>query len=82
MACCAVVLAIVLSIPAGLQAQNLFFVMVTNYVVIAHSVAAAWMAMILTVSWRPRQDWVDGMGQCLGGFWIVSLIFLASLPFL
>jgi hypothetical protein len=80
-ACCAVVLAIVLSIPAGLQAQNLF-VMVTSYVVIAHSVAAAWMAMILTVGWRPRQDWVDGMGWCLGGFWIASLIFLASLPFL
>ena len=84
-ACCAVVLAVVLAIvigiPAGLQAHNLFN-MATNYVVIAHSVAAAWMAMILTVGWRTRQDWVDAMGQYLGGFWIASSIFLASLWFL
>ena len=37
---------------------------------IAHSVAAAWMAQILTATWRAERGWIDQTGQALGIFWI------------
>jgi hypothetical protein len=90
-ASCAVVLAVTLSAlrlsadavrrTPPLGTHNLF-VSVVSHIVIAHSVAAAWMAMWLTVGWQPRRDWVDAMGRILGVFWLVSLAFLACLSFL
>jgi hypothetical protein len=46
---------------------------------IAHSVAAAWMAQLLTATWRAEKGWIDQTGQTLGIFWILSMVFLSSL---
>jgi hypothetical protein len=68
-----------LSSPVGIQ--NLF-VTVVSQLIIAHSIAAAWMARLLILGWQRPRDWVDGMGQLLGLLWIASLIFMMSPWFL
>jgi hypothetical protein len=92
-ACCAIVLAVALSAlrvlstamepgrATALSGNNLF-VMVVSHIVIAHSVAAAWMALVLATGWRPERSWIDRMGRALGTFWLVALAILSCLPYL
>ena len=34
----------------------------------------AWVALILSLRWRPRADWVDRLGRVLGWFWVVLFV--------
>jgi hypothetical protein len=93
-ACCAACLSVVigaiaviplvvsaLSKTAPFLVQNIAVSVLSNQN-IAHSVAAAWMALALSGVGRGDGGWVDRMGMALGTFWLLALAFLASLALL
>jgi hypothetical protein len=93
-ACCAVSLSVIFGLIVVLPELPSAFSRVRPYPIqniavsimsnqcIAHSVIAAWMALLITGACRPERGWIDRMGVALGSFWVMSLVFLSSLALL
>ena len=71
----------ILSKRSSYPVENIIVSIMSN-AHIAHAVAAAWMTLLLTGTWRVERGWIDQMGRALGFFWLLSLVFLSVLDLL
>ena len=61
---------------AGPPPGNLLFELdhfVSTMALLGASVAACWIFLLASGSWRPERGWIDRAGRVLGWFWIATL---------